>query len=791
MASKLPRTIVAGIATFCLLVTNTSAKADVTPAQVETSIARGINYLRSQQRPSGGWDEYGVHKGGLSALCTLALSTSGVANNDPAIAKALNYLRKLEPVDTYSVSLQTLAFCQVGAAEDLPRIQRNVRWLEKTQLVGGGASLEQAGSWTYRENIGGLGDPSNSQFALLALAAAEDRGVGVSKAVFEKSLAYWQYLHEEGGGWPYTKDLAATGSMTSAGIASTIICRGRLAGGSSQIINGKIECCGQANGDDNIEQGLAWLGKNFSVVRNPGPPSAAQNLFYYLYALERVGRLTGRRLIGGHDWYREGAIFLTSIQDPLAGYWAGSSIGDNSRTISTSFALLFLAKGKRQVVLGQLDYSPDNAPVQPKHPEASRQLVRHLERDWGRDLTWQTVKLNGSSVSDLLQTPVLLIAGTEPLRFDAEQKKRLKEYVEQGGFIFFEATAGDGCGSPEPFERSVQALCKELFENPLERLPPTHPIWFAERKADPTPLGEKFWVYGVQACCRTAVAYVPASLTCRWELSDPTGRTRYPDSITAELNAAVSIGQNIVAYATGRELRDKLDMPSILEGETEERAGERGVLTLPRLALGAGGEEAGRAIPNLARYVDRDAPIRITTDSPLIPISSDSLESYAVAWMHGRRNFELNDQQAEALREFLENGGTLLIDSICGNEEFSASVRAQLARVLPDSPLKPLAPNHPLLTSAYGGYDLSNVTLQTPNRGGSGAVTIERKTTAPIIEAAKNDGRIVVLFSPYDLSCALESQSSLQCPGYITEDAAKIGINMLMFLLLQETPREP
>lgn len=768
-----------------MLIVPAQAKAELTATQVERSISRGIDYLRSQQKPSGGWEQYGIHRGGLSALCTLALSNSGVTNNDPTMAKALAYLRTLEPTDTYSVSLQTLAYCQAGATEDLPRIQRNVRWLEKNQWRSGNTEGGRPGSWTYYGGVNGDGDPSNSQFALLALAAAEERGISVAKSVFEDSLAYWKDLQNESGGWPYSKGWPATGSITCAGIASTIICRGKMTGGASKIVDGQIECCGDWEGDRSIERGLEWLGNSFSVRSNPGPRTEARYVFYYLYALERVGRMSGRRLIGGHDWYREGAEFLLSIQDPIRGYWAGAASPESNRNVATSFALLFLAKGKRQVVLGQLDYSPDKTATAAKHPEATRQLVRHLERDWGRDLTWQTVKLEGSSVADLLQTPVLLISGDQPLGFDDDQKQRLKEYVEQGGFLLFEATAGSGCGSPVLFEQSVQALCQELFENPLERLPPTHPVWFAERKVDPGQLSEDFWVYGVQACCRTAVVYVPLSLTCRWELSDPTGRTKFVQPVAQQLDSAVALGQNIVAYATGRELKDKLDMPSVLVGDTVERSGQRGVLTLPRLAVGAGGDEAERAVPNLARYVDRDAPIRITTDSPLIEITPEALEPYAVAWMHGRRDFVLTDPQVVALRAFLQGGGTLLIDSICGNEEFAASVRKQLARVLPDSPLQPLPPDHPLLTSAYGGYDLTNVTLQMPVRGGSGALTVEKKTTAAVIEAAKYEDRIVVLFSPYDLSCALESQSSLQCPGYPTEDAAKIGINLLLFLLLQ------
>jgi hypothetical protein len=758
------------------------ATAQVTAAKVDNAIRRGVGYLRSQQRANGGWDEFGSYKCGLSSLCTLALATAGVGADDPAIENAMRYLRRSEANDTYSVALQTLAFCQIGAAEDLPRIRRNVLWLEKSQISGANKVIDRTGSWTYRAQFDGLGDPSNTQFALLALAAAEERGVTVSPAAFKQSLDYWSKLQDNTGGWPYSPDFSATGSMTCAGIASTIICRGQLADGSSSIEGGEIQCCGADTGDQRIERGLQWLGTHFTVRANPGPPSAAQNLFYYLYALERVGRLSGRRMIGGHDWYREGSEFLLQIQNQIQGYWAGVGSPEDNRNISTSFALLFLSKGKRQVVLGRLRY---DAAQDGKHPEATRQLVRHLERDWGRDLTWQNVQLDNAQVADLLQTPVLLIAGNQPLRFSDPDKNKLKEYVEQGGFILFEATAGNGCGSPEPFANSVNQLCQELFQNPLERLPPTHPVWFAERRVDPAEIGADFWVYGVQACCRTAVVFVPAALTCRWELSDPAGRIEYPAAIAKQIDTAVSLGQNIVAYATGRELKDKLDLPSVLVQETQARAGARGVITVPRLAIGAGGEDAGRAVPNLARYVDRDAPIRITTDSPLVPLESSALQPYIVAWVHGRREFELNDRQIETLREYLVNGGTLLIDSICGNEAFSQSVRQQIGRVLPDSPLQPLPSDHPLFTSAYGGYDLTSVTLQTPLRGGSGAITMQKRTTTANLEGATVDGRIVVLFSPYDLSCALESQSSLQCPGYTTEDAAKIGINMLLFTLLQ------
>ena len=47
------------------------------------------------------------------------------------------------------------------------------------------------------------------------------------------------------------------------------------------------------------------------------------------------------------------------------------------------------------------------------------------------------------------------------------------------------------------------------------------------------------------------------------------------------------------------------------------------------------------------------------------------------------------------------------------------------------------------------------------------------------------DDRYGVIFSRYDLSCALEKHDSLECLGYTREDAAKIGLNVVLYALQQ------
>src|SRR5690606_40709027 len=78
---------VTGVQT-CALPISPSARADVTAAQVETSIRRGVEYLRKKQLATGGWDEFQGYSCGLSALCTLALANAGVAPEDPKIGRA-------------------------------------------------------------------------------------------------------------------------------------------------------------------------------------------------------------------------------------------------------------------------------------------------------------------------------------------------------------------------------------------------------------------------------------------------------------------------------------------------------------------------------------------------------------------------------------------------------------------------------------------------------------------------------------------------------------------------------
>ena len=520
----------------------------ITDDQVRESLQAGVRYLLSKQQDDGSWvSEHARYPTGVTSLCTLALLNAGMTAKDEEIARALAYLRRhTELQHTYTRSLQTIVLCTAGSKKDLDHVQRNVAWLRDAQRKG--SAGDNAGSWSYGKSNPPSEDPSNAQFALLALYEAERFGVPVRDDTWRLAQDYWKRRQRADGSFSYRNDPKdpSTGSMTCAGIGSLIITAGQVGELDAVIKDGSVQCCQSNEASESIEKAFEWLGKHFSVRRNPtsrrldGLPGMYH--YYYLYALERVGRLAGRRFIGDHDWYREGAEALLELQDPLSGYWKA---GPEELTC-TAFAVLFLSKGRRPVLLSKLKRSPANDWNRHRHDVGH--LTHYVEKKWEQDLTWQVVDLGAATADDLLQSPVLFLTGRDSLELSDAEKESLRTYVESGGFLFAENCGGEtGCEGGD-FDRDFRDLMEELFpDSKLTLLPPDHAIWFAEEPIDPDHLPP---LEGIEACCRTGVVYCPANLSCYWELAKPRAKqTEIPDPIAERISAALAIGVNVMTYA--------------------------------------------------------------------------------------------------------------------------------------------------------------------------------------------------------------------------------------------------
>ncbi|MEX0713292.1 MAG: prenyltransferase/squalene oxidase repeat-containing protein, partial [Pirellulales bacterium] len=327
------------------------AHGQVEAEQVRVAIERGVTYLRREQRVDGSWPEHPGVPSGITSLCTLALLNSGVPPDDPQVQSALNYLRKQQLSMTYGVALQTMVFCAAEPKTSQALVRRNVLWFEQHQNRTGPLK----GAWGYPQ---AGGDNSNTQFALLALHEAQRIGVPVNNQTWQMALDYWQRTQNDDGSWGYKPGNSGTGSMTCAGIAALIITADKLNEGDARVEQGRVVCCRQQEDNTAVDPPHAWMARAFTVHSNPGMQGVQQWLLYYLYGVERVGRLTNQRFIGRHDWYREGAALLVKSQDELSGFWKGTGHAEDDTRVATSLSLLFLAKGRRPVLAAKVKHEP-------------------------------------------------------------------------------------------------------------------------------------------------------------------------------------------------------------------------------------------------------------------------------------------------------------------------------------------------------------------------------------------------------------------------------------------------
>lgn len=763
---------------------------DLSAERVRESIDNGVAFLKHTQQRNGQWPDIQIYENGTTALVALALLNCGVPPTDPSLAAALRVLENQGRgnMTVYVSALRLMVFCTAD-----PAVKRYGRLIQQEadyliqQQVREGAHV---GGWGYGlilpEQFQAIlnvdlrtADSSNSQFALLGLHEAARVGYQVPREVWEGARLYWRNVFNPNRGW-FSYSVAGdrpNGSMTCAGISSLVIIEENLADPGHFLKGGKVVCCQPSPDDSMVQLAMNWLAEHFSVSSNPAPQGGGSLAkYYYLYGMERAGRLSGQRFIGPWDWYREGAAHLVNDQ-AFDGSWHRADSFGISKDINTAFGLLFLSKGRRPIVFGKYKYGP--AREWDLHPPGVQYLTREIEKAWQLPLNWQTVDGNTASVNDLLEAPVLVLSGQSALNLEAAQKQALKAYIENGGFLFVEACQGDGCGDSVPFDSSFRALMVELFpDSKLEALSPDHPIWTANFKIQPDP----GWpILGLQACCRTSVVYCPRNLSCYWQMDRPNFHPRLPKTVSEQVVYCRQLGINVAAYATNRILDEKLDRPKLKE--TSLDALKDRVLVLPKLRHQGGADEAPNAWRNLLQDFRAQTQMNLNPERKMIDPTFEQMADHPFLFMHGRTRFSFDPQQRQEIRRYLQRGGFIFADSICSSREFTDAFRREFAAIFPELTWAPIPADHPLWNDEKYGYNLNElkVTLRTPNRDAPGGFTSQKML--PQLEGLTIDNRLAVVFSPHDLSCALENASATQCQGYSRDDALRIGTNVILYRL--------
>lgn len=748
--------------------------------KVRKSIQNGRSWLLGQQRDNGSWEissHARQYPGGDTSLVLLALLTAGENPRSPAIQKGLDYLRGIPPGQTYVVALQTMVFTQAREGKDRAHIERNVKWLLETQKDSG---------WSYHQN-GARTDNSNTQYAVLGLHAGIEAGVNVDKDALLRLRKYILDTQTNGGAWTYQAGAGKPSmTMACAGLCNLMITGMDLDVGKQHMEGGVIKDCGKYDENIPVARALAWIGNNFPVdmQANQIQGSAGPVPFYGLYGIERAGRLTGRRFFGGHDWYEIGCRYLVGNQR-ADGSWQRTGV-DGPPVIATSFALLFLAKGRTPVLMTKLAYGPlDYEGWNNKHND-TRHLVEFASRELFKKmpLAWQIFDVrNGVNAEtaaerrhlagELLPSPIVYLNGHGDANISERESKILQEYLENGGFVLAEA-----CCGAEAFRRRFEKLLDDILPgSELRRLPDDHPIWTASGKFLVTP-NKPFPLYGVQHGCKWVAVFSPRPMAYYWEAND----TKSPQG-----RAAFELAANIIAYATGLEPpRPRLTEVVIPRDDSRQRV-RRGYLKVGQLrytpAGGGDWRPAPKAMRNLMSEV-RKAGLDVLLDTAEVYPSRANVVDYRFLYMHGRSGFTERAQDLEHLHFNLTSGGVLLADACCGSRTFDAAFRKFLQTLWAEEKLQlePIPPTDELYSAELNGQAIRTVRCRRPRADGKG-VDPEYRELAPALEGIKYKGRWVVIYSKYDLGCALERHKSSDCLGHDYDSAVRLGRAAVLYAL--------
>ena len=800
-AHQIFRALIAALGIF--LLATRDARAVPSVKEMDAAVDRAVAYLLSQQKEDGSWEEgprpakpvtsepwvpskYATY-GGETAIVTYALLAAGQSAQNPPIKKAIDWLEHVDLHGTYAIALRAQVW---NLLPDKERSKTFVFARDRDRdfvyfsRIGKGPG---AGFYTYVYGADSDGllspttppvdqkgqpdntafDRSNSQYAVLGAWAVEQAGAEIPERYWEDEDQAWRGAQQPDGSWTYNNAVNPTmvyernaqgdvkvrpiraddkipdtaPTMTCAGVATLFITQDYIL-----RANWHDNCDGGIT-NPAINRGLAWIDKNIDRIMSPN-----QGEFHYAaYGVERIGVASGRKYIGGTDWFDRGSQILVQTQAG-DGSW-GATLHN------TCFSILFLVRGQAPVMMNKLMYA--NTPQHQVDPWDERPRdVANLAKWMGKRslegfLNWQLVDLK-YPVEEFHDAPILYISGSELLTLSDADTTKLRQFVEQGGMLLGNADCGR-----RAFTNGFKKLGSKLFPKYEFRvLPPTHPIFSEQYKATKWRTHPR--LEGLSNGVRELMIVIPDS---------DIGRAWQTDSYLAH-DELFQLGGNIFLYATGREnLHHKGDSYIVRPQGQPGRP-----IPIARLMLGDNPDPEPGGWPQLAAIMQNNFQVHL--DINAVKLGTGDLAKYKIAHWTGTTKLLLNDAQRKELKAFVDNGGTLIIDSAGGSSVFATAVETELKQIFGKAADKglaaPLPKSHALFTDPQWKVD------EIRYRSFATAL-IGNQTNPRICGIATDAGRIGVFYSREDLSAGLVGEPVDGVLGYDQGVAAQLMRSMILY----------
>ncbi len=711
----------------------------INDAMVEAALRHGVAYVKSQyagDKLSSAPDD-GDQSAGMNALAVYALLHSGEALDDSSLNISSPFMRgimdRLKHYDmskdkaTYGRSLRASAFALHDRQQDRDQLRKDCEWLLKTEWQGAYGYGGPADATQKQDTV--VTDNSNSQYGVLGIWAALQEGLSIPDKYWTEVEQHWVTTQGPDGGWCYQgKDGTSSLSMTCAGITSLCV-----AAEQQNIVAAK----GRHDTKPftlSLSRGIDWLSKGDNLLETGSYRG------YRLYGVERAALATGYRYFGKHDWYRElGAIELRA-QDS-EGAW-----GD---VIDTSFRLLFLARGRQPLLMDKLRFDGDWN----DRPRDLAKLTQYASAQLEKPFAWGVADLS-RDWWDWLESPVLMITTDTAPNFSDQDCEKLRNYANAGGLIFLHNEYGS-----KEVDAFAQAVSKRIFPDyPLTPATPESMLYSVVY-----PMKTKVPLSVVNNGSRVLMVYSPKDVTQDWV------KWRVKDN---RENPNMQVAMNLFVFAAGKSnFRNRLSSPYIDPPAFDPL----GTIPVAQIAYDGNWNPEPAAWQRFSRFFQNQTSLLV--DVQKTDIKELDLTKAPVAVLTGNREVDFGKMDLHALHDFVDSGGTLLIDATGGNKAFMRSVNDVLMpTAFPGARPGGMPSSNPIL--AGGGPCTDN--LPKPRLRSYAGFMLNN--VAPGLRYA-NVGSGTVIISELDLTTGLLDSGTYPLMGYTPDYCLSVAKNTILWTL--------
>lgn len=357
--------------------------------RAQAVLNKGLDFLKAQQKPDGGWQQGQRDLPGVTALVVRAFVA------DPRYEPTTDFVKRgydrliaqqQQDGGIYNGAVANyntaIALSTLLVAKD-PKIQPNIdkataflkgkQWNDSDTNSGQNPTQGNNafyGGWGYANQPQDKGRPDLSNTHLV-IEALHEAGVKPDDPAFKAALKFVSRLQNSSetndltwagndGGFVYSMGpggraessagtynapdgkpmLRSYGSMTYAGLKSFIF-------------------AGLAKDDPRVKAAWDWITKNWTLDENPGmragnPQEAQAGMYYYYHTLARALNEYDQPVITDpqgkkHDWRVELIEKLTSLQKPDGSFVGDARWMENNPILSTAFVVLSIQEVQKDL----------------------------------------------------------------------------------------------------------------------------------------------------------------------------------------------------------------------------------------------------------------------------------------------------------------------------------------------------------------------------------------------------------------------------------------------------------